>query len=111
GEPASARATTSGPIPRGSPSVTARRVREEGEAEAAATSETNVYVGEAAQLIHVMLDHQIGAEDVADLVLHVLERQVALGLALGHLDHRELRLAPAAEHDHGLQPGSRIARH
>src|SRR5437879_13659030 len=86
GRAASARATTSGPIPRGSPSVTARRGR------GATGSEADVDVGEMAQLVDEMLHHQVLAETRADLVFDVIVGQLAFAVAGRRLQHHVLRL-------------------
>src|ERR1051326_251165 len=81
---ARARCTTSGPIPRGSPRVTAMRGRRP------RVLEPDVDVGRAAQQIEVVAHCELLAQGLADAVLHVFERQVALGEALRHLEHPEL---------------------
>src|SRR3989449_5212453 len=60
-------ATTSGPIPRGSPRVTARRGR------AATALEADVHVGRASQQVEVVLLGASLAHRVAGPILHVLE--------------------------------------
>src|SRR6266516_1258599 len=101
---ASARCTTSGPIPRGSPRVTAIWGRERRALEA------DVDVRRAAQQIEVVLDRELLAQGLADAVLHVLERDVALGDALRQLEHHELRPARVFAHlEHGLQAEHGVA--
>src|SRR3989475_5854482 len=80
---ASALATTSGPMPRGSPSVTARRGGRRDTA-----SEPDVDVRGATQDLEVMLDRELLGQGVLDPVLHVLEAQLSLGHALQELEHR-----------------------
>src|SRR5882672_7430479 len=83
-----AAATTSGPTPRGSPSVTARRGRP------GTMLEADVHVGHAAELIEVVLLRQVLAQLVANAVLHVFERVVARGLPLDH--DQDGKLGPLA---------------
>src|SRR5258705_8160215 len=80
--------TPSGPMPRGSPRVTARRGRA---ADREPTDlETDVYVRLLTQLIDVVLDGQIVGEDFLDAHLHVVEGQLALGMALRDVEHHKL---------------------
>src|SRR2546427_190619 len=65
-------ATTSGPIPRGSPRVTARRGR------GATALEADVHVGGASQQVEIVLLGEPLAQRVADPILHVLEGELAL---------------------------------
>src|SRR5512134_622161 len=81
----SARATTSGPIPRGSPRVTARRARP------VAGLKPDVDVGGAAQLREVVLDGELLTEVLADAVAYVLELQGPRPASLHHVEHHELR--------------------
>src|SRR5438093_935749 len=105
---ASARCTTSGPIPRGSPRVTAIWGRERGGGRRAL--EADVDVRRAAQQIEVVLDRELLAQGLADAVLHVLERDVALGDALRQLEHHELGPARVFAHlEHGLQAEHGVA--
>src|SRR5256714_13596910 len=83
GPRASAFATTSGPMPRGSPSVTARRGR-------VTRSGPDVDVRRAAQHLEVMLYRELLAHVLADPILHVVEGQLTLGQALQELEHDEL---------------------
>src|SRR5205823_4133766 len=108
GPSASALATTSGPIPRGSPGVTARRGRR-GEA---TPLEPDVDVGRAAQQVEVVFDGELLAQTVADAVLHLVERQLALGEPLDQLEHDEPRSwAPGAYFEDGLEAGHGVAAH
>src|SRR5258706_12062219 len=77
----SALRTTSGPIPRGSPNVTARRTT---------ALEADVDVRLVAPLVDVMPDGEVVTEDVFNPQLHVLESQLPFGVALRHLEHDEL---------------------
>src|SRR5437773_7258899 len=96
---ASARCTTSGPIPRGSPRVTAMRGRRR------RALEPDVDVGRAAQQIEVVAYRELLAQRLADAVLHILERQLALGEALRHLEHHKLGPARVSAHlEHRLEP-------
>src|SRR5690348_11276782 len=80
GPSASAFSTTSGPIPRGLPRVTASRGRR---------LEADVDVSGAAEQIEVMLDGELLAQSFADTVLHLVEGQLAFGQAPGQLEHHE----------------------
>src|SRR5690349_8881570 len=103
GPAATAAATTSGPTPRGSPSVTARRGR------AGTLLEADVHVGHATELIEVMLLRQVLAQLFANAVLHVFERVVTRRLALGHDQNRELRAAAVGIDRHDcLDPAGRV---
>src|SRR6266404_5525805 len=82
GPRASAFSITSGPIPRGSPSVTASRGRR---------LETDVDVRGATQQIEMVLDGELLAQPVADAILHLVEPQLAFGKALQQLEHHEPR--------------------
>src|SRR6266487_278356 len=96
--------TTSGPIPRGSPRVTARRGR------CATGLEPDVDVRRAAQLVDVMTDGELLAELGADLQLHILEVQVAFGVASRHLEHRELGAGRVGAYGHdGFESGRRVS--
>src|SRR5262245_43563747 len=81
---ASARSTTSGPMPRGSPRVTASRAR------GATALEADLDVGRATQRIDVPLDGELLAHLLAQPILDVLERHLALGAILRDLDDGEL---------------------
>src|SRR5437660_2266669 len=106
GPSASALASTSGPIPRGSPGVTARRGRRP------TPLEPDVDVGRAAQQVEVVFDGELLAQTVADAVLHLVERQLALGESLDQLEHDEARArAPGAHFEHVLETGHGIAAH
>src|SRR5256886_16417675 len=83
GPRASAFATSSGAIPRGSPRVTARRGR-------ATRSVANVDVRRAAQNVEVVLYRELLAHVLADPILHVVEGQLTFGQALHELDYDEL---------------------
>src|SRR5207249_3979099 len=85
---ASAFSITSGPIPRGSPSVTASRGRR---------LETDVDVRGATQQVEMVLDGELLAEPVADAILDFVEPQLALGKALQQLEHHE----PTPRRPHG----------
>src|SRR3989440_12769106 len=87
GPSASALATTSGPMPRGSPGVTARRGR--GPREGATPLETDGDVGRAAQQVEVVFHGELLSQPVADAILHLVERQLALGESLDQLEHDE----------------------
>src|ERR1700704_5084863 len=78
----SALVTTSGPIPRGSPSVTASRGRR---------LETDVDVGGATQHVEMGLDGELLAQPVADAILHFVDPQLAFRQALHQLEHHEPR--------------------
>src|SRR2546421_4677731 len=100
---ASAFATTSGPMPRGSPSVTARRGR-------VTRSGPDVDVRRAAQNLEVMLYRELLAHVLADPILHVVEGQLTLGQALQELEHDELGPSRVrARREQGLQPRHRVA--
>src|SRR6266571_7396664 len=100
GPKASALVTTSGPIPRGSPSVTASRGRR---------LETDVDVGGATQQVEMVLDGELLAQPVADAILHLVEPQLAFGKALHQLEHHEPRpRRPDADLKHWLQPGEGV---
>src|SRR5207302_2314052 len=103
GPRASAFATTSGPIPRGSPRVTARRGR-------ATRSGANVDVRRAAQNVEVVLYRELLAHVLADPILHVVEGQLTFGQALHELEYDELgppRIR--ARREHRLQPRHGVA--
>src|SRR2546427_9840613 len=74
-------ATTSGPIPRGSPRVTARRGR------GATALEADVHAGGASQQVEVVLLGGPLAHGGADPILHLLEREFALPQAPEELEH------------------------
>src|ERR1043166_1917169 len=98
GPSASALATTSGPIPRGSPSVTASR--------GTTPLEPDGGVGRTGQQVEVVFDGELLAQAVADAVLHLVERQLALGEALDQLEHEKAwSRARAAPLDNGLTAG------
>src|SRR3989454_159719 len=91
-------ATTSGPIPRGSPRVTARRGRE------ATALEADVHVSRASQQVEIVLLGEPLAQRVADPILHVLESELALRQALEELEHDEPRPpGPLPDRDDGLE--------
>src|SRR5256885_12681864 len=90
GPSASAFCTTSGPIPRGSPSVTASRGRR---------LETDVDVGGAPQQVEMVLDGELLAQPVADMILYFVEPQLPLGKALRQLEHHKPR--PRRPDTHG----------
>src|SRR6266571_9162820 len=96
GPRASAFWITSGPIPRGSPSVTASRGRR---------LETDVDVRGATQQVEMVLDGELLAQPVANAILHFVEPQLALGEAFQQLEHHEPRpRRPKADFKHRLQP-------
>src|SRR2546428_7900942 len=100
GPKASAFSTTSGPIPRGSPSVTASRGRR---------LETDVDVRGAPQQIEMVLDGELLAQAVPDAILHLVEPQLALGKALQQLEHHEPRPPRSGgDFEHRLQPGNGV---
>src|SRR5690349_24575535 len=100
GPKASAFSITSGPIPRGSPTVTARRGRR---------LEPDVDVRGAAQEVEVVLDGELLPQTITDAILHVVEGQLPLGDPLGQLEHDEpWSRAAAADFEHGLQPRDRV---
>src|SRR6266496_97849 len=108
GPRASALATTSGPIPRGSPGVTARR----GRWGRPTPLEPDVDVGRAAQQVEVVFDGELLGQAVADAVLHLVERQLALGETLDQLEHDEpWSRAPGAHCEYGLQARHGVAAH
>src|SRR3989454_8384924 len=82
GPRATALATTSGPIPRGSPSVTASRGRR---------LEPDVDVRGATQQVEMVLDGELLAERFADAILDFVEPQLAFGQAPHQLEHDEPR--------------------
>src|SRR2546422_11746768 len=82
GPRAPALATTSGPIPRGSPSVTASRGRR---------LEPDVNVRGATQQDEMVLDGELLAERFADAILDFVEPQLAFGQAPHQLEHHEPR--------------------
>src|SRR5690348_5985923 len=88
---------TSGPMPRGSPSVTAKRGRR-------MRLVSDVDVRHATEQVEIMLDRELLAEGVLDAVLHLVKRELTLGQALGQLEHDEARPGgPLADLEHGLQ--------
>src|SRR5689334_14662261 len=90
--------TTSGPMPRGSPSVTATRGRR------TIRLVSDVDVRHAAEEIEIMLDRELLAERVLDPVLHLVERELAFGEALGQLEHDEpWPRGPGTDLEHGLE--------
>src|SRR5689334_18074004 len=97
GASANAFFATSGPMPRGSPSVTAKRGRR-------TRLVSDVDVGHATEQVEIMLDRELLAEGVLDAVLHLVKRELTLGQALGQLEHDEARPGgPLADLEHGLQ--------
>src|SRR2546427_9861982 len=99
-------ATTSGPIPRGSPRVTARRGR------GATALEADVHVGGASQQGEIGLLGEPLAQGVADPILHVLEREFALRQAPEELEHDEPRPpGPPPGPDHGVEARPRGVAH
>src|SRR3989454_1871173 len=91
-------ATTSGPIPRGSPRVTARRGR------GATALEADVHVGGASQQLEIVLLRESLAQGLADPILHVLEGELTLRQAPDELEHDEPRPhGPLRDGDHGLE--------
>src|SRR4029077_1917882 len=95
GPRASAFWITSGPMPRGSPSVTAKRGRPM--RLVSVVDEWN-----ATDAGERMLYRELLAEGVLDAVLHLVERQLTLGQALGQLEHDEARPGgPLADLEHG----------
>src|SRR5216117_2651688 len=97
GPRASALSTTSGPIPRGSPSVIARRGRR---------LETDVDVRGATHQVEMVLDGELLAQAVANAILHFVEPQLAFGKALHQLEHHKPRpRRPDDDFKHGLQSG------
>src|SRR3989449_5098333 len=100
GPRATAFATTSGPIPRGSPSVTASRGRR---------LETDVDVRGATEQVEMVLDGELLAQAVANAILHLVEPQLALGKALQQLEHHEPRPPRSGgDFEHRLQPGNGV---
>src|SRR2546422_269993 len=100
GPRATAFATTSGPIPRGSPSVTASRGRR---------LETDVDVRGATQQVEMVLEGELLAQAVADAILHFVEPQLAFGKALDQLEHHKPRpRRPDADFKNRLQSGDRV---
>src|SRR5256885_12001857 len=97
---ASAFSITSGPIPRGSPSVTASRGRR---------LETDVDVRGAPQQVEMVLDGELLAQPVADMILYFVEPQLPLGKALRQLEHHKPRpRRPDTHRKYWLQPGDRV---
>src|SRR5919108_3210449 len=100
---------TSGPIPRGSPGVTARRGRWPSPL---TPLEPDVDVGRAAQQVEVVFDGELLAQALADAVLHLVERELALREPLDQLEHDEARpRAPGPHLEHGLQARHGVAAH
>src|SRR2546425_10289727 len=100
GRSASAFSTTSGPIPRGSPSVTASRGRR---------LETDVDVRGATEQVEMVLDGELLAQAVANAILHFVEPHLAFREALDQLEHHEPRpRRPNADFKHRLQPGDGV---
>src|SRR5438093_3570235 len=100
GPRASAFSTTSGPIPRGSPSVIARRGRR---------LETDVDVRGATHQVEMVLDGELLAESVADAILHFVEPQLAFRKALQELEHHEPRSRrPDGHLEYRLQSGNGV---
>src|SRR5207249_11663534 len=85
GPMASAFSSTSGPMPRGSPTVTPRRGREPRDTWLVA----NVDVRRAAQQVEVVLDGELLAQPVADPVLHFVEVELPLRPTLPQLEQDE----------------------
>src|SRR2546427_11598006 len=83
GPSARAFAATSGPMPRGSPTVTARRGR-------ATRSGADVDVRRVAQDLEVVLYRELLAHVLADPILHVVEGQLTLGQALHRSEERRV---------------------
>src|SRR5438034_4132274 len=104
----SARATTSGPMPRGSPSVTARRGR--CACGPGVLLEADVDVGLAADQIQEVLDREVLAQVGADAVFHILERELPFGKALGDFDDGELGAQPRIQAQHRLEAGRAVGR-
>src|SRR3989449_5439497 len=91
-------ATTSGPIPRGSPRVTTRRGR------GATALEADVHVRGASQQVEIVLLGEPLAQGVADPILDVLEGELALRQAPEELEHDEPRPhGPLPDRDHRLE--------
>src|SRR5437016_10953666 len=107
GPRASAFSITSGPIPRGSPSVTASRG-----GRGATPLEPDVDVGGAAQQVQVVLDGELLRQPVADAVLDLVERQVALGEPPDQLEYDESWPRGAGAHlEDGLEAWHRVDAH
>src|SRR5438105_15485691 len=91
---ASARAAISGPIPRGSPSVTATRGLPPFLSGLSVFSvlslRPNLDIRRLTQPIDVPADGQLLPELVADAFAHVLEADIALRAPAGHLQDHEL---------------------
>src|SRR6266487_5124382 len=96
GPRASALWITSGPIPRGSPSVTASRGRR---------LEPDVDVRGAPQQVEMVLDGELLAQPVANMILHFVEPQLPFGKTLQQLEHHKPRARRPNTHlEHRLQP-------
>src|SRR5207253_7187815 len=100
GPRASAFWITSGPIPRGSPNVTASRGRR---------LETDVDVRGAPQQVEMVLDGELLAQPVANMILHFVKPQLPFGKTLQQLEHHKPRpRRPDTHLEHRLQPGDRV---
>src|SRR5438128_8958669 len=100
GPRASAFWITSGPIPRGSPSVTASRGRR---------LETDVDVRGAPQQVEMVLDGELLAQPVANMILHFVKPQLPFGKTLQQLEHHKPPARRPDTHlEHRLQPGDRV---
>src|ERR1051326_4596258 len=99
----SALRTTSGPIPRGSPTATAnRRLR-------GVMLEPDVDLLLFLQLIDEMPDRELIAQRLPDLQFDVVERDVPGGMACGHFGDRELGpRAVLGERDDRLEAERRV---
>src|SRR2546422_1841378 len=91
-------ATTSGPIPRGSPRVTARRGR------GVTALEADVHVGGASQQLEIVLLRKSLAQGLADPILHRLQGELTLRQRPDELEDEEPRphAAPRSR-DPGLE--------
>src|SRR5438552_10523958 len=100
GPRASAFWITSGPIPRGSPNVTASRGRR---------LETDVDVRGAPQQVEMVLDGELLTQPVANMILHFVKPQLPFGKTLQQLEHHKPRpRRPDTHLEHRLQPGARV---
>src|SRR6266704_7189073 len=100
GPRASAFWITSGTIPRGSPSVHESRGRR---------LETDVDVRGAPQQVEMVLDGELLAQPVANMILNFVEPQLPFGKTLQQLEHHKPRARRPDTHlEHRLQPGDRV---
>src|SRR4051812_16172553 len=116
----SARAVISAPIPRGSPSATAKRGLFLSALSAPSASlragfsalsdllRPDLDVRRLAQPVEITPDGELLAQLVPDAVLHILVPDLTLRPAISHLEHDELVLTTGALHGEDRQHGTRV---